>query len=99
MTRYFVTGGSGFIGRRVLARLLTHDDAQVTVLVRSASLPKLAAILEKIDGGDRVVTAVGDLIPGDLGGRADVRPSPRPTATTTSFTWLAATTSKLTNRR
>lgn len=72
MTRYFVTGGSGFIGRRVLARLLTHDDAQVTVLVRSASLPKLAAILEKIDGGDRVVTAVGDLVPGDLGGRADV---------------------------
>ncbi|MFZ2510300.1 MAG: SDR family oxidoreductase [Gordonia sp. (in: high G+C Gram-positive bacteria)] len=72
MTRYFVTGGSGFIGRRALVRLLSHDDAEVTVLVRAQSLPKLAAVLEKIDGGDRVVTAVGDLIPGNLGGRDDV---------------------------
>ncbi len=78
MTRYFVTGGSGFIGRRVLARLLSHDDAEVTVLVRPESLPKLAAALEKIDGGDRVVTAVGDLVPDNLNDRDDVLQSTLP---------------------
>lgn len=72
MTRYFVTGGSGFIGHRVLARLLARDDAEVTVLVRSESLPKLAAALETISGGDRVVTAIGDLLPENLSGRDDL---------------------------
>ncbi|MBV8789272.1 MAG: SDR family oxidoreductase [Mycobacterium sp.] len=37
--RYVVTGGTGFIGRRVVARLLeTQPDAQVWVLVRRQSL-------------------------------------------------------------
>lgn len=67
VTAYFVTGGSGFIGRRVLARLLADGDAQVTVLIRRGSLPALAAILEQLPGGDRVVTAVGDLREDNLG--------------------------------
>ncbi|GAC56662.1 putative oxidoreductase [Gordonia hirsuta DSM 44140 = NBRC 16056] len=67
MTRYFVTGGSGFLGRRVLARLLAQDGAEITVLVRGGSLPKLSAALERIDGGDRIVTAVGDLTDDGLG--------------------------------
>ena len=30
MTTYFITGGTGFIGRRVIGRLLdTHPDAHV----------------------------------------------------------------------
>src|SRR6201988_4169713 len=37
--RYVVTGGPGFIGRRVVSRLLeTRPDAQVWVLVRRSSL-------------------------------------------------------------
>lgn len=67
MTHYFVTGGSGFLGRHVLARLLTDENAQVTALVRRDSLPRFAAALEKIDGGQRVVTAVGDLTADGLG--------------------------------
>ncbi|UQE76157.1 SDR family oxidoreductase [Gordonia sp. PP30] len=67
MTHYFVTGGSGFIGRRVLARLLADDDAQVTVLIRRGSLPRFATALEQIPGGERVVTAVGDLAEENLG--------------------------------
>ena len=37
--RYVVTGGTGFIGRRVVSRLLdARPDAEVWVLVRRSSL-------------------------------------------------------------
>ena len=37
--RYVVTGGTGFIGGRVISRMLdTQPDAQVWVLVRRPSL-------------------------------------------------------------
>lgn len=62
VTSYFVTGASGFIGSRVLQRLLARDaDARVTALVRPGSLPRFAQILEGIDGGERVITVPGDL--------------------------------------
>ncbi|KJR08740.1 SDR family oxidoreductase [Gordonia sihwensis] len=68
MTSYFVTGGSGFIGRRVVARLLARDEqARVYALVRTGSLQRFAAAMEGIDGGDRVVAVAGDLTHEDLG--------------------------------
>ena len=41
MTTYLVTGGTGFIGRHLLERLLARDDAEVYALVRGASVSKL----------------------------------------------------------
>ncbi|MBB4135640.1 SDR family oxidoreductase [Gordonia humi] len=68
MTGYLLTGASGFIGRRVLQRLLAADPAvRITAVVRSASVPRFAQMLETIDGGDRVITATGDLTVDGLG--------------------------------
>ncbi|ALG84201.1 SDR family oxidoreductase [Gordonia phthalatica] len=72
MTCYFVTGGSGFIGRRVVERLLARDDsARVLVLVRPGTLPRFDTAMEKITGGDRVITVVGDVTQDGLGLRGD----------------------------
>jgi thioester reductase-like protein/short-subunit dehydrogenase len=64
--RYVVTGGTGFIGRRVVSRILTrHDDAEVWVLVRRESL----ATFERLAAGwgDRTKAVVGDLTSAKLG--------------------------------
>ncbi|MFT3714626.1 MAG: SDR family oxidoreductase [Gordonia sp. (in: high G+C Gram-positive bacteria)] len=68
-TTYFVTGATGFIGRRVLERLLADDDNRVIALVRSASLPAFAGLLEDIGHADSgaVRTVVGDLTEDGLG--------------------------------
>ncbi|WP_297593699.1 SDR family oxidoreductase [Mycobacterium sp.] len=63
--RYVVTGGTGFIGRRVVSRLLeTRPDARVWVLVRRRSLgrfERLAAVW-----GERVKPLVAELPELDL---------------------------------
>jgi thioester reductase-like protein/short-subunit dehydrogenase involved in D-alanine esterification of teichoic acids len=63
--RYVVTGGTGFIGRRVVARLLaTRADAEVWALVRRQSLSRF----EQLAGewGERPKPLVGDLTAADL---------------------------------
>ena len=58
--RYVVTGGTGFIGRRVVARLLDdHPDAEVWVLVRRQSLGRFEQLSVQWD--ERAKPLVGDL--------------------------------------
>ncbi|WP_168700211.1 SDR family oxidoreductase [Gordonia paraffinivorans] len=68
MTSYFITGGSGFIGRRVIERLLTVDpDATVHALVRESSRSAFTAMLDELGAGERVTPVVGDLTSPGLG--------------------------------
>jgi thioester reductase-like protein/short-subunit dehydrogenase len=65
--RYVVTGGTGFIGRRVVARLLeTEPDARVWVLVRRSSLGRFERLAA--DWGERAYPLVGELPDLDLTG-------------------------------
>ena len=64
--RYVVTGGTGFIGRRVVSRLLdARPDAEVWVLVRRSSLSRF----ERLSGqwGERAKPLVGELTEPNLG--------------------------------
>lgn len=70
MTTYLVTGGTGFLGRRLLERVVRRADAEVFVLVRKGSLARLQAATAQIEGGDRIVAVVGDLSASNLGIKA-----------------------------
>jgi len=64
---YFVTGGTGFIGRFLIDRLLQREGT-VFVLVRKGSVKKLDALRERWGGNaKRVVAIVGDLAKPKLG--------------------------------
>jgi NAD(P)-dependent dehydrogenase (short-subunit alcohol dehydrogenase family) len=66
VTTYLVTGGTGFVGRHLVDRLLARDDAKVLVLVRPASVGRLGRF------GGRVEALHGDLTEPMLGvGRAN----------------------------
>jgi len=64
---YFITGGTGFIGRRLIERLLLRGEP-VFVLVRPASAEKFAALRETWgDRKDLVAAVAGDLAEPGLG--------------------------------
>lgn len=64
---YFVTGASGFVGRRLVAKLLQHNGT-VYVFMRERSLDKLEQLHAIWDvQSDRVVPIVGDLAEAGLG--------------------------------
>src|ERR1700722_17556282 len=66
LMRYVVTGGTGFIGRRVVSRLLDNrPDAEVWVLVRRSSLGRFEMLAEQ--WGDRAKPLVGELTEPSLG--------------------------------
>ncbi|AHH17956.1 putative oxidoreductase, SDR family [Nocardia nova SH22a] len=68
MVAYIVTGGTGFLGRRVVEGLLADDpDAVVHVLVREASTAKLAELAARWNATDRVFPLIGDLTAPGLG--------------------------------
>ncbi|HEX7321590.1 MAG TPA: SDR family oxidoreductase [Mycobacterium sp.] len=64
--RYIVTGGTGFIGRRAVSRLLqTRPGAEIWVLVRRESLGRFERLATS--WGEQVKPLVGDLATDDLG--------------------------------
>jgi NAD(P)-dependent dehydrogenase (short-subunit alcohol dehydrogenase family) len=68
MATYIVTGGTGFLGKNVLPRLLGRDaDALVHVLVRPQSVARLEKLADELDGGDRIRPLIGDLVEPGLG--------------------------------
>ena len=64
---YLVTGGTGFIGRFLLERLLERDEP-IHVLVRPGSLHKLESLRDRFGvGKDRIVELIGDIAQPRLG--------------------------------
>jgi NAD(P)-dependent dehydrogenase (short-subunit alcohol dehydrogenase family) len=65
---YFVTGGTGFIGRHLIQRLLARPTRRIFVLVRKQSLPRFKKRLAQWHAeSGRVVPVVGDLTASHLG--------------------------------
>ena len=60
MPNQFVTGATGFIGRRLVENLLARGGT-VYALVRPESISKLDAMRESLDGGERLIPVEGDL--------------------------------------
>src|ERR1700712_128182 len=73
MTVYVVTGGTGLIGRNLLARLVRRRDAEVHVLVRQQSVNRLQEAVSSLRGSDRIIPLVGDLTEDKLGLTAATR--------------------------
>jgi thioester reductase-like protein/short-subunit dehydrogenase len=68
MTNYFVTGATGFLGRRLTARLLRRPDTEtVYALVRETSRGRLSALAREWEHGDRLAPVIGDLTEEALG--------------------------------
>jgi NAD(P)-dependent dehydrogenase (short-subunit alcohol dehydrogenase family) len=64
----FVTGGTGFIGRHLIARLLERSDAPIRVLVRERSLARFEERCRQWRAAEgRVVPVVGELTAPRLG--------------------------------
>jgi NAD(P)-dependent dehydrogenase (short-subunit alcohol dehydrogenase family) len=60
VSRAFLTGATGFIGRHLAELLLARGDT-VHALVRRSSVSRLEALRARLDGGDRLIPVVGDL--------------------------------------
>ena len=69
--QYFITGASGFIGRRLVKKLLAREGSAIYFLVRAAELNSLDALYEFWDFTPaekaRVLPVVGDLTEPGLG--------------------------------
>jgi NAD(P)-dependent dehydrogenase (short-subunit alcohol dehydrogenase family) len=66
--QYFITGASGFIGRRLVKKLLERDDSIVYFLVRSSEKDALAGLYEYWECDQkRAIPVVGDLTEPELG--------------------------------
>ena len=69
---YFVTGATGFIGKRLVAKLLQRKGAVVHFLIRQESEGKVAGLREFWGvGASRAVPVFGDLTTKKLGVSAD----------------------------
>jgi len=69
---YFVTGGTGFIGRHLIGRLLEREG-RIHVLVREGSRGRLEELRAGWgEAGERVVPVVGDISQPELGVSGEV---------------------------
>ena len=74
--RYFVTGATGFIGKRLVKKLLARRGSTVYFLVRPGSEHKADALLAEWGvSAKRAVAVTGDLTSPKLGVSADVMKS------------------------
>ena len=65
---YFVTGASGFIGRRLVEKLLQRQDSTVYYLILERELPMVETLRQRWgQHADRTVPMVGDLTQPRLG--------------------------------
>jgi len=65
---YFVTGASGFIGRRLVEKLLQRPDATVYYLILERELPMVATLGQRWgEAAARTVPIIGDLTQPRLG--------------------------------
>ena len=67
MTSYLVTGATGFIGRRLVDRLLDREDAEILALVRAPSQQRFDEVSRSWPGGDRVTPVIGDITSAGVG--------------------------------
>jgi NAD(P)-dependent dehydrogenase (short-subunit alcohol dehydrogenase family) len=64
---YFITGGTGFIGKFLIERLLKREQS-IYVLIRQQSLDKFAALQNRFGAdGERLIAIHGDLTKEKLG--------------------------------
>src|SRR4051795_377691 len=83
----FITGFPGFIGRRLVAKLLDQGDERILALVEPRFAEQARAVADELDG-DRI-----EILPGDIGDRRlglDEKTSERLTERVTSVHHLAA---------
>ena len=65
---YFVTGATGFIGKRLVAKLLLRPESIVYILVRTVELPRMEEFREYWGVDEtRIIPIVGDLSEANLG--------------------------------
>lgn len=70
--QYFVTGATGFIGKRLVKKLLEREDSVVYLLIRKESEGKVAGLRQYWGvSAARVVPVFGDLTAKKLGASAD----------------------------
>ena len=63
---YFVTGGTGFVGRHLIEKLLARTG-KVHVLVRKSSMDRFEALADSLGAHDRLVAVAGDITKAKLG--------------------------------